>query len=93
MIMPLYDFQCQRCHHEFEAAFPLSEYDTRPDCPVCAGKTTKTMSIGGIQDDHPVWLDERVTRQLQDTDDPTERPITNRTELNRLLKETGAVAD
>lgn len=91
--MPLYSYSCTRCNHEFEAAFPLKEYDTRPDCPVCAGQTQKLMSLGGIQDDHPVWLDNSIRNQLQDTDDPTERPITTRAEYNRHLKDNGIVAD
>jgi putative FmdB family regulatory protein len=91
--MPLYSYECQRCNHEFEAAYPLSEYDTRPDCPECAGPTTKLMTLGGIQDDHPVWLDNSIRNQIQDTDDPSERPITTRTEYNQYLKDNGIVAD
>ena len=91
--MPLFDYECQNCSNEFEAFRSLAEYDKPVPCPDCGGGSQKIMTVGGIQDDHPVWLDRSVIGQLQDTDDPATRPVTTRTEYNRLLKDTGAVAD
>lgn len=91
--MPLFDYECTRCSHRFEAAFPLAQYDTRPECPACAGPTQKLMTLGGIQGDQPIWLDNSVRNQLQDTEDPTERPITTRAEYKKYLKDNGIVAD
>lgn len=31
--MPLYDYQCTHCNHQFEARHKMS--DPRPACPVC----------------------------------------------------------
>jgi len=85
----MYDYQCQKCKNNFELIFPLKEFDIKPDCPDCGGKSKKLLTLGGIQDDHPVWLDESIIRQLQDTDDPNTRRITSRTEYNKHLKDNG----
>jgi len=91
--MPLYEYQCQNCRNEFEKAVPLKEYKTIPLCPLCGcGECQKILRLGGIQDDHPVWLNQSVRNQLQDTDSP-HIPIESRTQFNRHLKENGIIAD
>ena len=90
--MPLYSYKCKHCGNTFEKVLPLERYKEKPDCPECGWQSEKIMSIGGIQDDHPVWLDGSVIRQLQDTDDPNTRFISSRTEYNKHLKDNGIVA-
>lgn len=90
--MPLYEYKCKKCGNIFEKVFPLERYNERPDCPECNGQSDKTVCIGGIQDDHPVWLDRSIINQLQDTDSPETQIISTRTEFNQLLKDTGTVA-
>ncbi len=87
--MPLYEYQCQLCNNNFEEIFPLKQWNIKPDCPICGGRSKKLLTLGGIQDDHPVWLDNSVRDQLQDTDNPNIRPITTRTEYNNYLKDNG----
>lgn len=89
--MPLYEYKCKKCNNEFEKMVSLVEYDKKQDCQSCGSETKKLMSIGGTQDDHPVWLDESIIRQLQDTDDPSTRRISSRTEYNKYLKDTGTI--
>lgn len=91
--MPLYDYTCQDCKKTFDKLVPLSKFKAPQSCPKCGGKTKKVLTLGhgGIQDDHPVWLDESIIRQLQDTDDPGIRRIETRTEYNNYLRDTGIV--
>lgn len=88
--MPLYEYQCQKCTKIFDLMVPLKEWDVKPDCPGCGGKSKKLMTLGGIQDDHPVWLDNSVRNQLQDTDGP-HIPIETRTQYNKYLKDNGII--
>jgi len=88
--MPLYDYECHKCTHRFDKLLSLSEYKTTQSCPECGGHGIKLMTLGGIQDDSPVWLDQSVRNQLQDTDSP-HIPINTRTEYNHYLKENGIV--
>ena len=88
--MTVYSYQCNNCTQEFDAVLPLAEYDKPQECPFCGGETTKLMKLGGIRDDHPVWLDQSIRNQLQDTDSP-HIPIETRTDYNRYLKDNGIV--
>ena len=91
--MPLYDYRCCECSKTFDKLVPLNRYDEDQECPECGGSASKivTLGHGGIQDDHPVWLDESIVRQLQDTDDPGLRRIETRTDYNTYLKDNSIV--
>ena len=88
--MPLYDYECSKCSTKFDKLLSLSEYKTPQSCPDCGGEGIKLMTLGGIQDEHPVWLDNSVRSQLYDTDSPN-IPIETRTEYNRYLKDNGII--
>lgn len=38
--MPLYEYQCEKCHEEFEKIVRYSEADLVPACPVCGSQQT-----------------------------------------------------
>ena len=42
--MPLYDYRCSKCKHEFEIIRP-AHLTTRPLCPECKGSADK-MPVG-----------------------------------------------
>ena len=45
--MPIYEFECEKCHHTFEKLIFPSE-DKNPKCPEChSKKVKKLMSAGG----------------------------------------------
>ena len=88
--MTVYSYQCNNCTQEFDAVLPLAEYDKPQECPFCGGETKKVMSVGGVQTSHPVWLDQSVRNQLQDTDSP-HNPIESREQLEKHLKDNGIV--
>jgi putative FmdB family regulatory protein len=85
--MPLYDYECLDCGAEFELLFPMKKWKVAPLCPNCNGKSKKILKPGhgGIQTDTPVWIDNSVRAQLQDSDIP-EKPIETRAELKRVLE-------
>jgi putative FmdB family regulatory protein len=38
--MPLYEYQCEKCHQEFEQIVRYSEADLLPACPTCGSQQT-----------------------------------------------------
>lgn len=48
--MPLFDYVCEDCGHEFEMVLPVSEYDAQQYCEQCGGTAKKiiTKGHGGI---------------------------------------------
>ena len=89
--MPTYSYECQKCSKTFDKLLPLKRYKGSQACIECGGETKKiiTLGHGGIQDDHPKWLDYKIIRQLQDTDDPNIRPIETRREYKNYLEDNG----
>lgn len=49
--MPLYEFECSKCHHEFEAFIKLDESYENLECPRC-GKTSPKKLISAIRSNH-----------------------------------------
>ncbi len=48
--MPLYDYQCQKCHTVFEvrATFQEKEQGLKPKCPECQSKKTRQVLTTGL---------------------------------------------
>jgi putative FmdB family regulatory protein len=47
--MPLYEFECQDCRHQFEELMTASASEL-PPCPVCQGRQVrKKVSAGAIR--------------------------------------------
>ena len=48
--MPIYEYRCKKCHHQFEELVPSASAPT-PRCPKCeaAGAEKLMSAIGGIQ--------------------------------------------
>ncbi len=69
----------------------MARYKEIQNCPDCNTEGVKQLTInaGGVWDDSPLWLDDSVRAQIQDTD--ISEPITTRTQLNKHLKDTGLV--
>lgn len=40
--MPIYEFSCLKCGHEFEELLPLNS--SNPECPKCKSETEKLVS-------------------------------------------------
>ena len=45
-VMPLYEYVCQGCKHEFEELVRMDDRDGKVACPKCGGgKTARQMSV------------------------------------------------
>lgn len=83
--MPLYEYTCQQCEEVFDMYFPLQEWDGTPKCPACGGYGKKNITVGGIKEDSPAWLDDPILQEnLQGAG---QKPIKTRTELKRYMKD------
>jgi putative FmdB family regulatory protein len=89
--MPLYTYECENCGRIFELTLSLKDHVTTTVCQVCDGDARQILvpGHGGIQDDHPRWLNDQVRGVLQDTDDPGTRPIETRSDYRWYLKDNG----
>lgn len=45
--MPLYEFECQNCHHRFERIQSFAAPD--PECPKCEGKVERLLHAPAVQ--------------------------------------------
>jgi putative FmdB family regulatory protein len=46
--LPLYEYECDRCHHRFEKLQRLSDPPVKK-CPACAGPVSQVMSVSSVQ--------------------------------------------
>ena len=45
--MPLYEFECQKCHHRFEKIQSFTDGD--PSCPKCGGTVERLLHAPAVQ--------------------------------------------
>ncbi len=45
--MPLYEFECEKCHHRFEKIQGVSDPD--PKCPKCGSKVERLLHAPAVQ--------------------------------------------
>lgn len=83
--MPIYEYECRECGNKFDQYFPLKEFDAPTKCPDCSGEGKKILTCGGVQGDHPTWLDDPVLQEnLKGEDGP---PILSRQKFKNYLKD------
>lgn len=88
--IPLYNFECPS-GHTHERFFKIAD---KPDTILChcGFVARQVMAIGGVEDDHPVWLNDQVREALQDSDRlraKLDRPIETRGEWERRKRWLG----
>jgi len=47
--MPLYDYQCQECEHNFEISCKISDRGDKKECPQCGSLNTTQVIISAPQ--------------------------------------------
>ena len=87
--MPLYEFFCTTCGSSTERSFSIADCPGRTPCDNCGEYAGKTISFrGGLQTDHPAWLNDHVREVLQKDG---EKPIETRKEHDDYLKANGYI--
>jgi putative FmdB family regulatory protein len=86
--MPVYDFSCHECNATFERVDKIADRKQFTPCPECSGMAERIITAK-VQRDEPTWLASSVEVLLPKGKDV--RPITNRGEFNRYLKENNIV--
>jgi len=47
--MPVYDYECRKCGHEFQVVEPISEHEkAQPKCRVCKSKDVERVLVGAF---------------------------------------------
>ena len=94
--MPLYDFECIKCHHIQAIFFKMDECPDMITCSECKiiceitrlntsiAKKIIVLGHGGIQTDTPKWINDELRGCIQGDD---EVPIRTREDLARAVKE------
>ena len=88
--MPVYDWECQKCGHIFEAMAPWNQF--RKNSPECIRCAKKIISVRGALNETPAWMHE--TLKVLDPDDKTPAALelkknASRTALRRFMNEKG----
>lgn len=86
--MPTYVWECEE-HGKFESIFRMKDKPTKAPCPECSNPSYQVPVYGGIQSDEPAWLYKDDT--LGALQSPNEKPIENRTEWKRYMREKDIV--
>lgn len=63
--MPLYEFECEKCGHQFEELASLNS-DATPTCPECGGLSHKLMSTGALHIEAASPLDRKPDAKFHD---------------------------
>ena len=61
--MPIYDYHCQDCNRQFEAAHPIDA--TSPPCPACGGRAEKIILSAPAMHGHMARGRESAMRSLE----------------------------
>lgn len=95
--MPLYDYRCLHCGSESEHIFPMSGFPQTVKCE-CGSRAVKVCNAGGfqpkygraggLQDDHPAWLDKSI-EYLQTGAEARREPIESRSDMYNYMKRKG----
>jgi putative FmdB family regulatory protein len=51
--MPIYEYRCNACRHEFEELARSMEPAAKPRCPECGGKVSRKQSVFAAHDATP----------------------------------------
>ena len=52
--MPIFEYECERCHRVFELKLPMEQFAKMQECPKCTGRARRIPSRLGYRYDHTV---------------------------------------
>lgn len=82
--MPLYEYNCPSCGQAVEEVKTVSERNDNPVCCNCGEQTRRIISFN-IRREEPTWL----PSALQNLASDAKEAVTDRSSLDRYLKEKG----
>ena len=79
--MPIYEYKCENCGHEFEEMLHFSERDNpiNAPCPTCAGKIHLKMSLGSFHLKGGGWYKDGYGKTVSSGEKIAEKPKTEST--------------
>src|SRR5262249_11720824 len=66
--MPLYEYECKKCHHRFERIVKFSDRPMKK-CPQCGGPVEQTISAPAVQFKGSGWYVTDYARKSQTASD------------------------
>ena len=90
--MPIYEYECQKCHGVTERLQGFSDPPLNK-CPECGGKTKKMMSLGSFQLKGSGWYVTDYKGKNSSTCAPSEAPKAEKSEKTETKTETKAQKD
>ena len=95
--MPIYEYKCENCGHEFEEMLHFSERDNpiNAPCPfpTCAGKVHLKMSLGSFHLKGDGWAKDGYGKRKMSKEEKIERSTVKTTSTNTKTGETKVVSE
>ena len=91
--MPIYEYKCENCGHEFEEMLHFSERDNPIDAPcpnsirpLCGGKVHLKMSLGSFHLKGGGWYKDGYGKTVSSGEKVAEKPKTESTTTKEIPK-------
>jgi putative FmdB family regulatory protein len=95
--MPIYEYKCENCGHEFEEMLHFSERDNpiNAPCPfpTCGGKVHLKMSLGSFHLKGDGWAKDGYGKRKMSKEEKIERSTVKTTSTNSQTGETKVVSE
>ena len=95
--MPIYEYKCENCGHEFEEMLHFSERDNpiNASCPfpTCAGKVHLKMSLGSFHLKGDGWAKDGYGKRKMSKEEKIERSTVKTTSTSTKTGETKVVSE
>ena len=93
--MPIYEYKCEDCGHEFEEMLHFSERDNpmNAPCSTCAGKVHLKMSLGSFHLKGDGWAKDGYGKRKMSKEEKIERSTVKTTSTNTQTGETKVVSE
>ena len=82
--MPLYEFECQNCHHRFERIQSFSAPD--PECVKCGGKVERLLHASALQFKGSGWYATDYAKQSKESSAKPEAKTGEKSETSSTPK-------
>ena len=95
--MPIYEYKCENCGHEFEEMLHFSERDvpinTPCPFPTCCGKVHLKMSLGSFHLKGDGWAKDGYGKRKKSKEEKIERSTVKTTSTNSQTGESKVVSE